>query len=943
MKNKNYIAFSSNFKDKLLYQKAAFSLVEMLMALLVASLLMTALAPVMTRKMNENVNISGSLNYTGKSEIKEIDFGDSKYCPNITYDSSGNPLYCEGEFVVPDGYRNITVMAIGGGGGGGTAPTAGFMEFTTAGSTNNFTVPVMVNELEATLIGGGAPGGAGGQVKRTEEFTTVGSNTFNIPAALKGRYGIVTMCGGGGAGGAASAGTSWNDSYYVQYPGAAGGGSGGFYENRAVTFTNADSTEVFVGGGGGRYDNTSHSATNGSLPLRVSIGVVWCDLDYFMDKNSAPEERYNGPSAEDGSGGAGGGTTNPYNSGRKGGNGGNLNGGSGGAYYGAHIGLVGGGGGGGGASRLGKSGDSHYLYVGGGGGGGGEGIVLGKIDSNGSYLRVKSSSGGGGGGGGGTNLGGNGGASFHWDGGCGARGGGGGKPNGNIGGNSGCNNTQPATSGAGGESPLSTYPNKCAGGHGEGYNKTFESRQYDSGWNGGSYFNGKNPRPTGLDGIVTITYLDYGPGGSGGGAAHIVPLQKVLVTPAETLNITIGKGLEGSKAGKTNSDGTIKQPEMFTTWDNKAPVATKITRNNIQILGTPISAGRGLSGGSYTGEVLGQAIGDYYAAPGWITNGVEPYNRVSVSGFTSTNAKTAGNTDFVGHKTYADKTSGGDGGKVITPWFECTPGIGARTSLNSSYAGGNASGYGCGGGGGYGLSNGGNGSGGYARISWNMYWNTVLNSGKGAYEYTEIGAGGGGASGNVVIDTVRVNKNQTIKVRIGAGGIGAKVVDNQIMPATNGGTTIFGNANFVEIKAGGGGAGTSPSVNTDRVFSNGKGGSISNICHTGSTSYINNKNHCKKGLSGESPGENGVNISIGGVGAAFSYSYNNKTYSGTGGLGGVQATEESNSRGKNAEGIGAGGGGAALLKHNRVANSANLNHPQGGNGAPGKIILQLWE
>ena len=39
----------------------AFSLVEMLMALLVASLLMAALAPVMTKKFSENVNVTGSM------------------------------------------------------------------------------------------------------------------------------------------------------------------------------------------------------------------------------------------------------------------------------------------------------------------------------------------------------------------------------------------------------------------------------------------------------------------------------------------------------------------------------------------------------------------------------------------------------------------------------------------------------------------------------------------------------------------------------------------------------------------------------------------------------------------------------------------------------------------------------------------------------------------
>ena len=42
--------------------KDAFSLVEMLMALLVASLLLAALAPVMTKKMNENIIVSGTGN-----------------------------------------------------------------------------------------------------------------------------------------------------------------------------------------------------------------------------------------------------------------------------------------------------------------------------------------------------------------------------------------------------------------------------------------------------------------------------------------------------------------------------------------------------------------------------------------------------------------------------------------------------------------------------------------------------------------------------------------------------------------------------------------------------------------------------------------------------------------------------------------------------------------
>ena len=47
--------------------------------------------------------------------------------------------------------------------------------------------------------------------------------------------------------------------------------------------------------------------------------------------------------------------------------------------------------------------------------------------------------------------------------------------------------------------------------------------------------------------------------------------------------------------------------------------------------------------------------------------------------------------------------------------------------------------------------------------------------------------------------------------------------------------------------------------------------------------------------------------------------------------------------GKNAEGIASGGGGAAVLIYNQANSSSFLGHPQGGSGANGKIILELWE
>ena len=107
----------------------AFSLVEMLMALLVASLLMAALAPVMTKKINEGITISVEGTIPGKkTKTHEITYGSAE-CPagtgEVKTDSDGSQ-YCEGEFVVPTGYNgNMKVTVVGAGGGGSAASTAG--------------------------------------------------------------------------------------------------------------------------------------------------------------------------------------------------------------------------------------------------------------------------------------------------------------------------------------------------------------------------------------------------------------------------------------------------------------------------------------------------------------------------------------------------------------------------------------------------------------------------------------------------------------------------------------------------------------------------------------------------------------------------------------------------------------------------------------------------
>ena len=110
--------------SKHLHKYGGFSLVEMLMALLVASLLLAALAPVMTKRMNDNVSI------TGISGGTRLDYK--------------RTFYTDSEWTVPNGVNQINITAIGGGGSGGGA-SYGFKEITA--SESNWIVPDGVTKL----------------------------------------------------------------------------------------------------------------------------------------------------------------------------------------------------------------------------------------------------------------------------------------------------------------------------------------------------------------------------------------------------------------------------------------------------------------------------------------------------------------------------------------------------------------------------------------------------------------------------------------------------------------------------------------------------------------------------------------------------------------------------------------------------------------------------
>ena len=903
----------------------AFSLVEMLMALLVASLLMVALAPVMTRKMGENIGVTVEGTLPGlKHKIHEIEYGKNE-CVNFKNetDNSGNIIseYCEGEFTIPNGFNgNLRVTVVGAGGGGASAPTAGYVEYTMPGSANTFIVPAGVSNIETRLISGGSGGSSGRYLSAYKIFkhssaptplydgknTAASSNIINtkadgtyvwtIPSVLKDKYMTIDACGGGGGGGGASRAECYNNNCA-----ASGGGGAGWYQTGLVYNTTNSTMKIAVGGGGGGGGSAdtlelSTGFTGGPFAGGGGGGVRW--------------------NSDGGSGGLGGiaggaGGTSTYGTslfsryGRGGGAGNtNENGITAGKDYfqcgnaacsnfggspnGGDIFIetvdgitndwAGGGGGGSLTSGYGGGGGGGSLGAGGGGGGGGATTVMGSVWSWG----------GGGGGGGGcdaqkegagngrayTGGGGGGGGSFRhsnaeYAGGKGSVCYHGIKHTNATGGRNGFGHS--ASGALPGIVPNNIFgSNFCNGGAGVPFGGAGTSARGESG------------KP----GIMKINYLDYGDGGYGGGRGNIIINKKINIKPGKALTVTIGEGTAGEKAPYINSSGTLigYGGVLFGT-------ASTIKEDTIIL--------------ADTGESTS------IAATGGLPNG----------------------------------SNGGRGASPVSPYTsECKSNAGGTLA---NPRGGDATGYGCGGGGGYGLSDGGNGSGGYARISWNKYWDTALNSGKGAYKYSEIGAGGGGASGNVMsMSGITVKSGEKIKIKIGKGGLGGSVNNNAITEARKGGDTVFAyDDSNRKLQARGGNPGVFPKVSDDNTsIINGIGGNITNerddFCVYKGISYLNNIQYCSISNKGADADKN-----AGGEGANISKLPNALkdlmiTFASAGGKKG--ATGDSNASGGDASGYGAGGGGAGILDVG-IPSISTYNPNKGGNGSNGKIIIEWWE
>jgi len=176
----------------------AFSLVEMLMTLLVASLLMAALAPVITKKMNENINVSGNVNRASNFKIFQVE--DCEIKDNNTAECS---------FIVPEG---VTVMDIylQGGGGGGAGATAGVNETCSLNSLNgNTSANKNVCKMTDFIKNVTDPGLYSSWDRTTQTRSVI--NAEIVPGIKD--FNAILIASGGGGGGAVGRVDCYDDNY----------------------------------------------------------------------------------------------------------------------------------------------------------------------------------------------------------------------------------------------------------------------------------------------------------------------------------------------------------------------------------------------------------------------------------------------------------------------------------------------------------------------------------------------------------------------------------------------------------------------------------------------------------------------------------------------------------------------------------------------------------
>ncbi len=740
----------------------------MLMALLVASLLLAALAPVMTKRMDEaKLNISG--------------VGAAQYDKDAIVTIFNN----DEVFNVPNDVNAVKVTMIGGGGAGGNS-FYGKQEVTTSKS---WIVPEGVTKLRVFMLGGGGGGASGGlgvgraygaapafkinnqsvekkepgEYKLTDLITVsegykspalaqscldsgktawidaesgkeilpnVKLSKYYAPAEGGVKFTNLYACGGGGGGGGGSCNGSSGGA----------GGAGGYLSNKSLTTTiGAESIYIKIGGGGG-------GGGGGWLLMNcpsMNGGI------YAGGGGGSSRKESNFQCFWGGTGGA-------DSNGVSGGNGGSItamaghprtlsisdNRGPGGNYGG--YGTIWGGGGGG----YGTASSGNACASGGGGGGGPTTISTARGTSGTILFQV----GGGGGGGSGKYEGVSGGGG----GGGGYGGGGGGYGSGYTSVSNGASYISALIGGGKGNSGISQgggggYGGGTANGVSAG---TISGNVFgENNCNGGNAGSGGSGGSVGKTGAIKFNisadisenpqafYCEYNmpANGSGGGGAGQLVVGEINVTPGETLYFEIGGGgVSQTTAGKNGNAG----------------YSTKIRRSDPS--GTVIAEALGGLAGQYSSAESTESQGGGYRTNLAIGQGQTlSDNWTGVSFNQNSNAGSNGKLA----NALINKGYGGQGGNSINIKGETLSGGQGGNSVKNG-ASPDIKAYGAGGGGGSGAQTAGDSHG-------------IGASGAAGYIYFEYGGsnGGGGTMGEMITKLLtNIKAGTEMQIKIGKGG-----------------------------------------------------------------------------------------------------------------------------------------------------------------------------
>ena len=176
----------------------AFTLAELLVSILIISVILTLLAPVITKRAKENISINGGSTNKINTRLFIYNKSDSN-CSEIS--GVNNSLSCN--FTIPSGVNRINAIAVSGGGGGAgaTQPSIEYGKKLTVANataktskTQELTITNgMKNIVISELIGSGAGGGGASWISESSGPQSQADcdpyNALFIPAAYNGTGG----------------------------------------------------------------------------------------------------------------------------------------------------------------------------------------------------------------------------------------------------------------------------------------------------------------------------------------------------------------------------------------------------------------------------------------------------------------------------------------------------------------------------------------------------------------------------------------------------------------------------------------------------------------------------------------------------------------------------------------------------------------------------------